>query len=53
MFNVSFADADPLRTSRVRRPRLTGLQRPAYPLTDIREIGILQSFPGWREPNAV
>jgi hypothetical protein len=25
----------------------------ACPLTDIREIGILQSFTGWREPNAV
>jgi len=28
-------------------------QQLAHPLIDLREIGILQSFPGWPESNAV
>jgi hypothetical protein len=41
----------PLQTWDVQCNQLCGAQWGA-PLTDLREIGILQSFPGWPEPNA-
>ena len=44
---------DPLQTWDVQCNQLCIAQQRARPLTDLRKIGILQSFPGWPEPNAV
>jgi hypothetical protein len=49
--SAAFDANDPLRTSGVQCNLLTGCTTAGMLLTDIREIGILQSFPGWREPN--
>src|SRR5436190_11117302 len=40
---------DPLRTSRVQCNRLANAERLAYPLTNCREIGIMQSYAVRRE----
>jgi putative tryptophan/tyrosine transport system substrate-binding protein len=35
------------------QPAIRFAERPAYPLTVLREMGILQSFPSWQRPDAI